>query len=225
MGRRKKPQMGDGAGSSDDDAASDEDYGEYGASKQDLEDEANMSKGKRRRFTKEEALYGIWAEDSDDDNRKRSSKRGGRKLQDGISFVKGDPTSRRKPDEDEDSDAVDSSDEDAMDVDDKLGDNAEDNKGDSMSDDEDDSDEEPPQRAPRIRDEEEDEDDVGKPRIGGLGLGSTPNNLSAQQPSFSSQPPAPSPQIPLTSIKSQNAHPFHINPPNKARYRPNIKYH
>ncbi|KAJ3200376.1 hypothetical protein HDU67_002117, partial [Dinochytrium kinnereticum] len=172
MGRRKKQHLDDGAGSSDEDGGSDDGFRMHGVSQADLDDEAMMFKDpsrKKRRFTKESAIYGVWADDSDEEDRRRPSSRKGRNLQGGISFVKGDAK------KDEDSDAEDSSDG-GLEPDVAL--DEDDDEADGMSEDEE-SEEEPQKRVPRNRDEEEDEDEIGKSRPGGLGLGSFSQNASA----------------------------------------------
>ncbi|KAJ3104740.1 hypothetical protein HDU97_008919 [Phlyctochytrium planicorne] len=217
MGRKRK-DLDDGIGSSDDDfGGSDEDnLGTYGVSKDDLDEESRLFTGKssvkahwtnraflskdpsknRKRFTKEDALYGVFGEDSDEDRRSSARSRKNRKT--GISFVKGGPGATFKANSDGSSVGQDDSDVEMGDAgngdddDDDDEEEAEGERDDMMDSDE--SDEERV-RVPRNREEEE-EEEVNE-RVGGLGLGSARPTFQQQQAPVQPKP-STAPSLPST---------------------------
>lgn len=94
-GRRQRALEDADGDDSSDDAVEDDDGGEDGfGGDPDLVEEARLFRDptrKRRRFTKEESLYGIFGEDSDDDSR-RSRRDSGKPMAGGIKFVKSKKT-------------------------------------------------------------------------------------------------------------------------------------
>lgn len=130
---------------------------------------------RRRKDGKEDALYGVFADDSEDDTRKPAAGGGGRKAKRSdwtkapafVSGVKVDLDKETAMDVDKDSD-------DDGDSDEEDGNAGFEGEGEGEDEEEYSDNSEPSRRpSPRIREEEDQDDPDEKPRMGGIGLGAS----------------------------------------------------
>ncbi|KAA1469025.1 TFP11-domain-containing protein [Dentipellis sp. KUC8613] len=217
MARRKRGFLDDG--DSDSSAGSDAD-GDFDDLDPDAREERalleNPYKRRRRTNGKEDAIYGVFADDSEDEGF-GGKKKGGRpaKRSDWAkapSFVSG-----KKEGSKEDADADEDMEDGEKDGDQEVPAGGEDESGEEGTDDDDSE----PSRAPspRVR-EDEDEDqqeDEERPKFGGLGLGASKSNpptsfsgftkggIGSSRPAANSESPAPSPApVPARSASIPN---------------------